>query len=381
MRKVLATLQCMLLYLSMAIPSASGALWTEYRITTSPANQSDPDIEGNTVVWEDQRHSNTDIYAADITDPNNPLEFSVATHDNSEFNPALGGNFVFYTRRKYCSVHTASVEYGVYSYNLSTHSTSEITPPCPLSSSGGTGGKVGGADESTAVWERGNSVIGYDVSTDSIFTIPGSGQDPGMPDVSGNIVVWQDYRNDNADIYGFDMSVWHKLSVTTNPERRNHPAINDNIVIWADYRNGNYDIYGADVTDPCNPAELIICVNEFRQEYPAISGNIIVWQDNRNGNWDIYGYDLSTETEFQITDNRSDQRRPAISGHTIVWEDLRHGQSDIYATILYGPQVPKCLSSLQGDLNNDCKVDFSDFALMVNNWLECNLDPPEACWE
>lgn len=36
---------------------------------------------------------------------------------------------------------------------------------------------------------------------------------------------------------------------------------------------------------------------------------------------------------------------------------------------------------IPGDLNNDCKVDFADFAILASHWLECNLDPPEACWE
>lgn len=34
-----------------------------------------------------------------------------------------------------------------------------------------------------------------------------------------------------------------------------------------------------------------------------------------------------------------------------------------------------------GDLNEDYKVDFADFAIMALHWLECSLDPPSACWE
>ena len=40
-----------------------------------------------------------------------------------------------------------------------------------------------------------------------------------------------------------------------------------------------------------------------------------------------------------------------------------------------------CKEDVHGDLNDDCKVDFTDFVLMANNWLVCNLDPPSACWE
>jgi hypothetical protein len=33
------------------------------------------------------------------------------------------------------------------------------------------------------------------------------------------------------------------------------------------------------------------------------------------------------------------------------------------------------------DVNKDCKVDFLDLKIIIDHWLECNLDPPEACWE
>jgi hypothetical protein len=42
---------------------------------------------------------------------------------------------------------------------------------------------------------------------------------------------------------------------------------------------------------------------------------------------------------------------------------------------------PVCTGKLAMDFNNDCKVDFQDFALFANSWLECNLDPPSTCWE
>jgi beta propeller repeat protein len=112
---------------------------------------------------------------------------------------------------------------------------------------------------------------------------------------------------------------------------------------------------------------------------PDIDHNIVVWQDNRNGDWDIYGYNLTTRQEFQITDEPHDQTNPAISGNMVVWEDSRNGNLQIYATILDGPQAAQCTSKLAGDVNGDCKVDFIDFTLMASQWLECSLEPPEAC--
>jgi hypothetical protein len=58
----------------------------------------------------------------------------------------------------------------------------------------------------------------------------------------------------------------------------------------------------------------------------------------------------------------------------------------------------ECTEPLSGDLNDDCKVDFKDFALLTtdwgksdivfenfadfaSNWLQCNLVPQSACWQ
>lgn len=46
-----------------------------------------------------------------------------------------------------------------------------------------------------------------------------------------------------------------------------------------------------------------------------------------------------------------------------------------------GTIVPICEYALAGDLNNDCKVDFRDFAVMATNWLiDCDQTPGDpAC--
>lgn len=41
---------------------------------------------------------------------------------------------------------------------------------------------------------------------------------------------------------------------------------------------------------------------------------------------------------------------------------------------------PVCIRRPAGDLNEDCKVDFQDFALFIESWLSCNLRPESECW-
>ena len=35
----------------------------------------------------------------------------------------------------------------------------------------------------------------------------------------------------------------------------------------------------------------------------------------------------------------------------------------------------------RADFNEDCQIDFLDLAIMVSEWLDCNLEPQSACWE
>lgn len=52
------------------------------------------------------------------------------------------------------------------------------------------------------------------------------------------------------------------------------------------------------------------------------------------------------------------------------------------STGLTGPEPPpRCLEYPVMDFNQDCKVDFIDFSIFLQSWLDCNLCPSEACWQ
>ena len=57
-------------------------------------------------------------------------------------------------------------------------------------------------------------------------------------------------------------------------------------------------------------------------------------------------------------------------------DDGGSGRGAVWVLFLYD-----CLYELEGDVNNDCKVDFFDFAVTAANWLiDCDLIPDDpAC--
>jgi hypothetical protein len=42
---------------------------------------------------------------------------------------------------------------------------------------------------------------------------------------------------------------------------------------------------------------------------------------------------------------------------------------------------PYCTAYPTMDFNRDCRVDFEDLCIFLQSWMECNLVPPETCWE
>jgi hypothetical protein len=61
-------------------------------------------------------------------------------------------------------------------------------------------------------------------------------------------------------------------------------------------------------------------------------------------------------------------------------------KADVFtATILVIPGPANkpffCVKYPRMDFNHDCKVDFQDFAIFSQSWLECNIDLPSACRE
>jgi hypothetical protein len=130
------------------------------------------------------------------------------------------------------------------------------------------------------------------------------------------IIVWEDGRDGNPDVYaqrynnaGAPVGSNFKVSDDTFVTWQYSPAIGatgygDFIIVWEDFRNGNYDIYYQRYDSLGFPSGSNHKVNDDSgatwQTYPAISINghgdcVVTWQDQRNGNSDIYAqrYDSS----------------------------------------------------------------------------------------
>jgi beta propeller repeat protein len=357
------------------------APYTEFAISTITDDQTDPVIDGNTVVWQDHFYGDWDIVGADISNTAAPVEFDIAAYENQQQSPAIYHSTVVYqdnndfgdwdTRLADISDRSAVQRYAITPYDANQTAVAVF------------GSMAVWQDDYSGIEVWGAAVIDPCMPV-TFDAVPYVGYAPQKPAIYGQIVVWQHYDStyQDWDIYGSDLSdprdpIVFGISLMTG--NQTVPAVSGTTAAWQDSYGTNDDIYGADISDTAHVKEFAICTNASSQQSPAISGNIVVWQDKRSGNWDIYAYNLLTKKEFRLTDNTADQTSPAISGGIVVWQDKRSGNWDIYGAKLSGAILATCPLPLAGDIDGNCKVNFADYAQLAAQWLVCNIEPKTSC--
>ena len=291
-----------------------------FQLTVDPGNQANPAIYGDTVVWEDDRNGNWDIYAYTIS---SQTVVQITSDVSNQMEPAVQGDAIVWMDERNGNTD-------IFLYDLSQKQEFQVTTDEANQTHPALYGDV-------VVWQdyrNGNwDILGYDLSLQQEFQVTISSSNQTHPALYGDVVVWQDYRNGNWDIFGYDLSLQQEFQITSDARDQVTPSIYGDMVVWADDRNENWDIYGYRIS---TSQEFRITTDTTNQMNPAVSENAVVWEDERNGGYDVYRYDLHLLQKDPIGLNSAFQKRPALYGNSIVWEDYRNGNWDIYGYNLPG---------------------------------------------
>ncbi len=224
----------------------------DYIVAGTTNNETHPAISGNTVVWQFNAGTvetpNWDIAAAEAVEPNNPTLFYVDTSDPNQQSPAIDRDRVVY---------------------------GEVAAATPDDHD------VWAVD----IWNR------NDFQYDAVAVE--TGVDDQQPAIDNDLVVWHETSAfGDDDIYLLDLSEKGavKKALTTNPYDQRNVDISGHIVVWQDNRAGNWDIYGYNLV---TGTEFAITDDEFDQTDPAIDGTLVAWADMWTGTSNIYAAELS----------------------------------------------------------------------------------------
>ncbi len=182
---------------------------------------------------------------------------------------------------------------------------------------------------------------------------------------AGYLVVWSDWRDDDADIYGAfvtgDGEVSHEngLGLVTAGADQAQPEVasngSDYLLVWSDGRSGGgataWDIYGTVVSAVgavSHPSGFAIAAGASYENSAAVASGgtdyFVTWSDGRNGvDSDVYGVRVAAVgsvigSEVAIATASGHQFRPAVvadgATYFVAWSDRRAGNPDIYGTLV-----------------------------------------------
>ena len=176
-------------------------------------------------------------------------------------------------------------------------------------------------------------------------------------DSTNYLIVWNDKRNGNEDIYCARVSQsgivldTTGILISTMLAWMAAPAVSFNGTNYQIVWEAGYNIYGARVSTSgivLDTSGILISTMVNQQTVPAVSFNgtnyLIVWEDSRGGdaNADIYGMRVNQAglildtVSIAISTAPNPQKYPAVisygTNYFVVWEDSRSGDRAIYGT-------------------------------------------------
>ncbi|MBN1281081.1 MAG: choice-of-anchor J domain-containing protein [Candidatus Thermoplasmatota archaeon] len=219
---------------------------TMHQVTSEVSAQMNPDVSGQTVVWQDKRNGDWDIYRYDLSNglpvqENLCVQVGTGNQPADQTYPSIDKNRLVWQDNRW---GTWDVFLNVTAFSAEVYH----------------------VQETQLTWNLMNQQY---------------------PVISGDRVVWQDDRNANWDIYLYDLSAGYERQLTTNAFSQINPSISGDKVVWEDARHGNNDIY---LFDCSSAKEKRLTWDASSQDHPAIYKDTVVWQDARNGvTSDLYG--------------------------------------------------------------------------------------------
>jgi beta propeller repeat protein len=240
-------------------------------------------------------------------------ERQVTTAAADQFDPAISGNLVVYT-------DFSGVDADIWYTDLSTDQ------PYPVSTAPGDQ-QLTGVSGSRIVFTDWNSMDMqvFDVATGQTANLTNpAGSNSLDPAIGGNLVAWTDDRDGNAEIYAQDLSTGEERRITSDALVDESPAVGGGIIVWERCDGYACDVFAYDWAT--GETKQLTATPYASERFPDVYGRTVVFQREQGTPIDknIVAVNLDTDAE-RVLDLAGDQENAHISGDFLAFNDSAGG--------------------------------------------------------
>lgn len=169
------------------------------------------------------------------------------------------------------------------------------------------------------VWEDANrsDIFAYSISAGQGFYITSDGIEQHRPKVSGNVVIFEDYRNLNrAAVYAYFFDTGETRRLSNESASARDPDIVYPLVAWLDENGTNPDVWAYSLL---NDTGWNLHPGTDRDSDPVVVEDSVYWRTYRYNLWDMVGYDTLLEQGVQVTTDSAIQSAPFSNGEDLFF--------------------------------------------------------------
>ena len=232
-------------------------------------NQTEPDIDGSTVVYTDDNGGLQDVWWYDWLTADH---FSITVNPFADVTPAISGNNVVYDGY-------VGMNHDIYWFSCDTGEVAPLTATAPPES---------------------------------------------HPDIDGNLVAWMVYSDvtSSYDIVGTVLG-GADFTVADSDIDESAPSVSGNLISYSlEFDVGWYDHATGET--------VRLTQDAWSQPVSLVSGNAMYFTDNRTGSAQIYVHVIDTGDTYQLTDQAVLLSLDDVDGQTVVFSDMRDGNPEVY---------------------------------------------------
>lgn len=150
-------------------------------------------------------------------------------------------------------------------------------------------------------------------------------QRPTDMDADGDWVVWEDAAR--SDIYAFSVSAGQGFYLQSDKIRQHHPRVSGNVVVYEDYRNVAKPAIFAYFLDTGETRRLSNATTSVRE--PELDWPIVAWLDDNLTNPDVWAYSLLNNTAWNLHASTDRDNHPIVVRERVFWRTYRYNIWDV----------------------------------------------------